>query len=401
MDDQLAHLLRLGTRRIDRVDLTHTREIVGQLRPGLRLQILLGARGVGKTTALRQYARLHLAGERSAYLDLDDLYFAERRLLETVDQLYERGYRVLLLDEVHRYAGWSREIKTAYDRYEDLRIALTGSSMSALVQGDGDLSRRARWYELTGMSLREYARLVRGIDLPRVALQDLPMRAEELAGTVSEALRPHATAPVPLLADYLVSGYYPFVLEDPEGYLDRLRRACHTAIDIDIAPVGALTPESTHKLKRLLELLAGNVPYRPNVSHVERQLGADRKQVYRLLDLLERAALIRRLWAPGKSPTTLRKPEKIYLDNPNLAHALASVDVGNLRETAFLAMVTPVAEVSAGRTADFVIEGTDYEVGGRGKSRRQLPDGGVRVVADVAAPFADDVVPLWIFGLLY
>jgi len=400
MDDQLSHLLELGRRRIARVATKHQRDLVEELTPRLRLQIILGARGVGKTTALRQFAKLKLPDELVAYLDLDDLHFAEHRLIDTIDLLYESGYRHVMLDEAHRYAQWAREIKNAYDRYDDLHLLVTGSSMSSLVQGDADLSRRARWYTLHVLSFREYLKLSRGVSLPSASLVDIREYTNDIVEGTLARLREQSLAPLPLFAEYLKQGAYPFVLEDAAAYHDRLRRACHTTIDLDVAPAGSLTHESVHKLKRLLELLASSVPYRPNVSNIERQIAADRKQVYRLLDLLEKAALIRRLWTAGRSPTTLRKPEKIYLDNTNLAYAFGTVDVGNLRETAFLMMTAGQRDVVAGKTADFEIDGEEYEIGGRSKSRRQLPSGGYRVIADVTSPYAEDVLPLWTFGLL-
>lgn len=63
------------------------------------------------------------------------------------------------LDEVHKYKGWSLEIKNAYDEFEDMHIVLSGSSLINLIEGEADLSRRCITYTLQGLSFREYLRM--------------------------------------------------------------------------------------------------------------------------------------------------------------------------------------------------------------------------------------------------
>jgi uncharacterized protein len=77
------------------------------------LIILLGYRGAGKTTILLQH--LSASSERGIYMSLDDFYFETQRLVETVESLYKMGYRLFLLDEVHRYEWWSKDLKQLVD----------------------------------------------------------------------------------------------------------------------------------------------------------------------------------------------------------------------------------------------------------------------------------------------
>lgn len=53
--------------------------------------------------------------------------------------------------------------------------------------------------------------------------------------------------------------------------------------------------------------------------------------------LLERAELIHNLRAENKGVSVLQKPDKVYLDNPNLIYALApqQANLGAIRETFF------------------------------------------------------------------
>ena len=63
-----------------------------------------GAKGVGKTTMMLQYMKEHFTKSSEAlYVSLDDLWFAEHRLVELAEYHYTHGGTHLFLDEVHRY----------------------------------------------------------------------------------------------------------------------------------------------------------------------------------------------------------------------------------------------------------------------------------------------------------
>ena len=83
-----------------------------------RLIGVLGARGTGKTTLLLQYAKEHFStGKEVLYITLDDIYFAEHKLVDVVATFNATDGKLLLLDEVHKYPDWAREIKNCYDFY--------------------------------------------------------------------------------------------------------------------------------------------------------------------------------------------------------------------------------------------------------------------------------------------
>ena len=119
-----------------------------------RLILLLGYRGVGKTTIMLQ--RLEEFGEKGIYFSLDDLYFESNRLVTVVEQLYALGFRSFFLDEVHRYQFWSKDLKQLFDDFEDIHLIATGSSILEVAKGQADLSRRAIVYHLQGLTFREY-----------------------------------------------------------------------------------------------------------------------------------------------------------------------------------------------------------------------------------------------------
>mgnify|MGYP003577590199 FL=1 len=94
-----------------------------------RLVAIKGARGSGKTTLLLQLARLYMPLQSTLYISLDHIYFFDNKLYSLAKEFVQFGGTHLLLDEVHKYPNWSREIKLIYDNFPDLNVIFTSSSI--------------------------------------------------------------------------------------------------------------------------------------------------------------------------------------------------------------------------------------------------------------------------------
>ena len=102
-------LLAKSLKKLASVSEKAKRLIFNDIQWNERLIVLLGYRGVGKTTILLQ--RLKQCGDKGIYLSLDDLYFESNRLVTVVEQCYGLGFRAFFMDEVHRYQFWSKDLK--------------------------------------------------------------------------------------------------------------------------------------------------------------------------------------------------------------------------------------------------------------------------------------------------
>ena len=125
---------------------------------------IVGPRGVGKSTMILQHIKLNLDTADTLYVSADHLYFSEHSLVDLADYFVKMGGRHLFIDEIHKYEGWSREVKQIYDSYDELQIVISGSSILDIYKGMADLSRRFPIYEMQGLSFREYLKLFHGID---------------------------------------------------------------------------------------------------------------------------------------------------------------------------------------------------------------------------------------------
>jgi predicted AAA+ superfamily ATPase len=361
-----------------------------------RLILILGYRGTGKTTLVLQY--LSSLKSKGIYLSLDDFYFETNRLIEVIEALYQLGYRTFVLDEVHRYEYWSRDLKQLYDDFEDIQIIATGSSIMDISKGSSDLSRRAVVYKLNGLSFREYLNFHFDLDLKTFSLKEIIEQhiflTEELLDTI--AIKKE-------FEKYLKYGYYPFHLEGIRTYHQKLEETINLIIDIDIAPFSDLQYSTTRIMKKLLFILSESVPFTPNVQKLAEKLECPRNTVLRLMDLLNQAQILQLLKTSTEGISYLQKPEKIYLQNSNLVYTFSSEpNVGNLRETFFFNQLSVVHKVSAPKYGDFLIdEQFLFEVGGSSKTNeliKGLPN--AYLALDIASG-NDKRIPLWLFGFLY
>jgi len=397
----MERLLDKSESLVDRTDTSFKRYLYDQINWKNRLIGIKGARGTGKTTLLFQYMKLKgLKAAQAVYFSMDDMYFTAHPLVETVDQFYKQGGKFLFLDEVHKYPDWARTIKNLYDTYPDLKIVFTGSSIIELSREEGDLSRRARMYELHGLSFREFLKYEGILEIPAVILKDVLGYEKSWRKLFPPDFRPYQH-----FNPYLSYGYYPFFKEDREGYANRLQQLIRTIVEYDMAELKDFDIRNAKKLLQLLYILSENVPFKPNLSSLAEKSNIHRNSLNSYLNYLQEGRLIDLLYPSGISVATLQKPEKIYLHNTNLAYALsiAEPEKGNLRETFFLNQLRVNHKVHYPAKGDFVVDGNyTFEIGGKHKNDKQLKDikKGYVVNDDIEYPVGNHI-PLWLFGFLY
>ena len=359
-----------------------------------KLIAILGPRGVGKTTMLLQHIKLYDNIDETLFVTADDLYFAEHKLIDLAMDFYQHGGKKLYIDEIHKYAGWAREIKNIYDLIPRLQVVYTGSSILDLEVGEADLSRRKLEYRMMGLSFREYLAISYGYHLSVYSLEDILKHKVDF---------PYSEArPILLFKEYLQHGYYPFFQE--KGYLLRLQSIIKQTLENDIPTFANMNIATALKLKRLLYIIAKSVPFKPNFTKLATLLDMNRNTVSDLMCYLEKAGIINQLRAEAEGVRLLGKVDKVYLNNTNLAYALSdnTPDIGNVRETFFFSALRVVCPVTTSNVSDFTIGGYTFEVGGKNKSQKQVHDvENAYVVKDDIEYGMRNVIPLWAFGFLY
>lgn len=360
-----------------------------------RLIGLVGQKGVGKSTLLLQHIKQYDNIAETLYVQADDMYFSGHGLYETAYDFYKRGGKRLYIDEIHKYKGWSTEIKMIYDKLPKMSVVYSGSSLLAIKKGNSaDLSRRAIEYAMPGLSFREYLNIAHGWNLKTASLDDI------LQGKVDFPYGEHR--PLMYFEEYCRKGYYPFFKE--EDYYLRLKQAINETVEHDIPSYADMPVASAVKLKKLMYVLANSVPFKPNYTKLAQELEIGRNQLPDYIEYLEKSRLFNALKEKGTGDSLLRKVEKLYLNNSNIAYAISDIkpDSGTVRETMFLAWMSESFKVTASTVSDFEIDGITFEVGGKSKKGRQIKAlENAYIVKDNVEYAVGNSIPIWMFGFVY
>ena len=383
------------------------RDKMGDIHWNARLISILGAKGVDKSTLLRQYLKQHfeLGDHRALYCSADTVDFSMRTLVGLAEEFVMRGGELLVIDEIHKYhsgtADWSREIKEIYELFPNLKMIVSGSSLLQLREGDAVLSRRAIKYTMPGLSFREALRFYHGLSFPRWSLDDILVHPYDLWQTVTSKCKP-----VALFKEYLEKGYYPFLLEGEGEYYTKIEQVVNYIIETELPRICKVDVANVRKLQALIALICSEVPFELNANKIAAALEIGRDTVVEYLKYLGDAKVLNLLYSDKKKIGKLTKPDKVYLENPNILYALAptKVDIGTLRETFAIGCLSESYNVEYGKAqGDFKVDGKyTFEIGGRSKDFSQIAG-----VKD-SYIFADDwdmpdgaKRPLWMLGFLY
>ena len=386
--------------KLSQVSLDFKRYLYPQINWDSSVIGIMGERGVGKTTMLLQRIKEKYANpDDTFYISLDHYWFGTHELQDLIKFMYKRGITEFYIDEVHKYKGWSGILKTLVDELHDLRIVYTGSSLLEIDNAKVDMSRRQTPYTLKGMSFREYLEYDGILKMNAVTLEEL------LSNHVPIAMDIVSKTKVLVAFDtYLHTGVYPFYRDAGKDFLVRLKEVVDTVIESDLPAVERITYDTVDKCKKLLMIIAENVPLQPNVDKLATSLGTTRDTLLKLLYKLDKAEILELLTVELKSYKKLVNPEKIYLGNTNLMYALSpKIEIGTLRETFFIDQCASVGTVQMPPKGDFLVNGKYlFEVGGEGKTFDQIADipNSYLAVDGIETGYGARI-PLWMFGLLY
>ena len=400
-------LFRKSDRLLANTSTDIVREKMGEIHWNSQLITIIGAKGVGKSTLIKQYLKLNYppGDRRVLYCSADTVDFSTRTLVELAEEFVIQGGELLAIDEIHKYkpgtTDWSREIKEIYELFPDLKMIVSGSSLLRLKEGDADLSRRAVKYTMSGLSFREALRFYHDLSFPVWTLEDILAHPYDLWQMVSSKCKP-----VALFKEYLEKGYYPFLLEGTGEYYTKIEQVVNYIIETELPQICKVDVANVRKLQALIAMICSETPFELNANKIAAALEIGRDTVVEYLKYLGDAKVLNLLYSDKKKIGKLSKPDKVYLENPNILYALApaKVEIGTLRETFAVDCLSESHVVEYGKTqGDFKVDSKyTFEIGGRSKDFSQLAGMKDSYI------FADDwdmpdgaKLPLWMLGFLY
>lgn len=397
----MNRLFETHIKKVERTDVGFVRNLMNEIDWNARLIGLKGARGVGKTTLLLQRCKLyHKLDGSSLYVSVDNIWFSEHKLYDFASDFAKKGGRYLFLDEVHKYPNWSQELKNIYDDFPELNIVFTGSSLLEIINAKADLSRRAVVYEMQGFSFREYLNMTLKLNLQSYSLYEILENHIMIAQNVLKEVKV-----LKYFEHYLKYGYYPYYNELPDLYYSRVNEVVNLIIETEIPLLRSVDIAYTRKIKQLLLIISESAPFVPNVSKLSERIGITRNALLSYLNALNESRLIISAHKSSGGISVLQKPDKIYLENPNLMYALSdsNVNMGNVRETFFANQLQYKYKINVSERSDFYVDNQyTFEIGGKDKGKKQINAiSDSYVVSDDIEYGFNEKIPLWLFGFLY
>jgi len=376
----------------------YERNLLDKINAKNRIIGIVGAKGVGKTTLILQYMKKqNLPDDEMLYISVDHPLMSSTTILEIAKEFASYGGKLLILDEIHNQENFAVDLKTIWD-FLEINVIFSGSS--ALHLDNADLSRRVVKYILPTLSFREFIEMQTNEVFVKLTLEEILSNHTQHSQDILSKIKP-----LKYFKDYFNFGFYPFYLEDENTVSIKLAEAINKTIDIDLLKIYNIDPKKLRNIKKILTLLCSSVPYKPNITTLAASVEVDPKTLYIYLDALQKGRIIRMVSATSRGESIIKKPEKIYLDNPNMFKVLCQTpDIGTLRESFFSGIVCNAEHsITASKKGDFIIdEKYTIEIGGKSKSFKQIKDmDNSYVVSDDMEVGTGNKIPLYLFGFLY
>ena len=375
------------------------RQLMDEINWDDRLIGIKGSRGVGKTTILLQYAKENFPADtrECLYINLNNFYFTVKTLRDFANEFRMKGGKVLLFDQVFKYPEWSKELRYCYDNYPDLKIIFTGSSVMRLKEENPDLSGKVVSYNLRGFSFREYLNLVTEKNFKYYSLSEIICDHKEIATDICKQIKPLA-----YLGDYENHGFYPFFLEK-RNFSENLLKTMNMMLEVDVLSIKQIEQSYLPKLRKLLYLLSASTPGTPNVSQLSNDIETSRATVMNYIKYLKDARLINTLYPVDEEFP--KKPAMLYMQNPNLMHALRPVQVDKqaLCETFFYSQVHKDYKVNIGQNdgAQFLVDNQyNFRIEDNNNPNGKYFEENYYAMDGIEIGEGKRI-PLWLFGLLY
>lgn len=381
---------------VEHINAPVRRNLMDEIDWNDRMIGIKGSRGVGKTSFLLQYAKEKFGADRSClYINMNNFYFSEHSIVDFADEFQKNGGKVLLVDQVFKHPDWSHELRLCHDRFPNLKIVFTGSSVMRLKEENPDLSGIVKSYNLRGFSFREFLNLQTGNEFSHYTLSEILHSHEQIEKKILSKVKP-----LDYFQDYLHHGFYPFFLEK-RNFSENLLKTMNMMIEVDILLVKQIELKYLSKIKKLLYLLAVDGPMAPNVSKLASGIQTSRATVMNYIKYLRDARLINLVYPAGEEFP--KKPSRIMLHNTNLMYSIypVKVDTQDVLETFFFNTLHKDHTLNKGdKGISFWVDGTiPFRICEENAKVKYNPD--VIYALQKAEVGHGNQIPLWLFGFLY
>lgn len=327
----------------------------------VRMVSIPGLRGVGKTTLL---AQLFLEfspsySKEMLYISADQVINELGADLYTVFEEYQKILGIafekldhnlfIFIDEIHFDKKWTAVLKSIYDRSKRVFVVCTGSSALSL-QSTTDLARRVVFEKLYPMNFTEYMLLKTKYESIKDKTVAIKFPVKGLKEAMKNALFYSSSADecfssLDLLKDqvnkywfgidslevdkYLRFGTMPYALtiKDEQRIHTLTNQQIDRVVEKDLPELGKFDTATLAAIKNILLLVAGSGEV--SVTNLARILkGISLVTLINVLETLEKAEMLIRVYPYGSTYKKVRKPSKYHFMTPAVRFTLLTVVEG-------------------------------------------------------------------------
>lgn len=305
-------------------------------KPGSRMVIIPGFRGVGKTTLMAQVCSdFKKQGIPIFFLSVEDLrnYFdvGVDEILSAYENIvgeYLESVKkpiVIFLDEVQTDPKWAFALKSLFERTNNVFFCVTGSS-AIVLQSTPNIARRAVFEPMTPLCFGEY-QMIKNKIYPIAGLKEKIRQAiyfSPTAQAVYENLLDLESAVNAYwshidrndVKKYLSYGTFPFaqILPDEISIYNTLSLLLEKIIKQDMPALGNFDQETLGAVKRILFAIAENDS--TSLVTLSDKFGMSRLTLANMFDVLEKAELLVKIPPHGSNMTIANKPNKYLFMSP-------------------------------------------------------------------------------------
>jgi len=278
-----------------------------------RILVFTGARQVGKTTLVKNILPEY------EYLSIEDPVLRKMYLNLSAVQ-WKSQFPQAVLDEVQKEPQLIESIKATYDKYDDVRYALLGSSQFLLMEKVREsLAGRCLIYELYPLTLPELATTSWDDEIVTSIWQQLLTGKMETSAILPSFLmdkRLHAKSDS--WNHYVRFGGYPALVAEDMTEDDKytwLKTYVHTYLERDLRDLVSFRDlEPFIKLQRAVAAYTGGLF---NASNFSRDVGVTSKTVQRYLEYLRLSyqVIILPAWERNAAKRLMKTPKVHFMDN--------------------------------------------------------------------------------------
>jgi len=343
---------------------------------------ITGVRGVGKTVFA-----LYKMPDNALYIAADHPILSGLKLFDVVERIFKEGYYHVVIDEIHNFMDWAKDVKVLYDLFPRKSLWLIDSNSALPKAHAADLSRRFPKFKVPLLSFREYLNLKYGLDYPVID----PFSPDEKF--MLDVLR--KVDILPEFNQYLSGGTRPFFLEGM--FREKLFASIEKSIHFDIPYlVPSIKENHFHMMKAVIRYLLYSPAPTVNIEKLSREFAISKPKMYQLLQAMSEVDLIS-IVRRERDFSAFSKGAKMFLKDFSLYFTM-NANKGSGREAFVnycLSMMGDVFACKDERICDFVINGMKMEVGGKSKGKKGSD---IVVSFDIELPVKNKI-PAWILAM--